>query len=194
MLPSPIRVTLQVVQALEALGVPYVLGGSLASALYGLQRATLDADLMADLRTEHLAPLAERLAADFYIDPLTMAEAVATHSHFNLIHQTTMFKVDIFVAKPRPFDQSELARRVALVLVDDPEQSAYVASAEDMILVKLEWYLLGGEVSERQWRDVLSMLHDQHERLDRAYLRRWAADLGVSDLLQEAIVAADTWL
>jgi hypothetical protein len=76
------------------------------------------------------------------------------------------------------------------VIATDPERTAYVASAEDTVLTKLEWYRMGSEVSERQWRDVLGVLKVQAERLDLAYLRRWAAALGVADLLEQALSQA----
>jgi hypothetical protein len=84
------------------------------------------------------------------------------------------------------------------VIATDPERTAYVASAEDTVLTKLEWYRMGGEdfgelsraVSEQQWRDVLGVLKVQGERLDLAYLRRWAAALSVADLLEQALAQA----
>jgi len=94
--------------------------------------------------------------------------------------------VDVFVAKPREFDRSQLARRQSYVLSEDPPCRAYIASAEDITLAKLEWYHIGGRTSDRQWRDILGVMKVQKNHLDHDYLRRMATTLGVSDLLEQA--------
>jgi len=187
MLPEPIAITLQVAGFLEALGIPYFIGGSLASAIHGISRATLDVDLIADLHLEAVEPFTELLGDAFYVDDQSIREAIRQRSSFNLIHRETMFKVDVFIRKARPYDQIQFTRRVLQSLAIEPERSVYIASAEDTILSKLEWYRLGGEVSERQWRDVQNVLKVQAGRLDQDYLRQWAAQLGILDLLERAL-------
>jgi len=190
MLSEPVAVTLLVIEALDTLGAPYLIGGSLASTVHGVARATLDTDLVADLRLEHAEQLAQALSDAFYVDAESIRDAIRHRSSFNVIHLETMFKVDVFARKQRPFDQAQFERRVAQVVATDPERTAYVASPEDTVLTKLEWYRMGGEVSDRQWRDVLGVLKVQGERLDLAYLRHWATALGVADLLEQALVQA----
>ena len=187
MLPEQLAVTMLVADALEDLGVPYAIGGSFASALHGVMRATMDADLVADLRQEDLAPFVQALGGLFYANAEMMREAIGQHRSFNLIHLESMFKVDVFVARPRDFDRAQLARRQLHLLSEDPERRAYVASAEDTVLAKLEWYRMGGEVSDRQWRDALGVLKVQGLRLDLAYMRHMAAGLGVKDLVERAL-------
>lgn len=190
MLPEPVAVTLLVIEALDTLGVPYLIGGSLASAVHGVARATADTDLVADVRLEHAEQLAQALSGAFYVDAESIRDAVRHRSSFNVIHLETMFKVDVFVSKQRPFDQAQFERCVAQVVATDPERTAYVASAEDTVLTKLEWYRKGGEVLDRQWLDVLGVLKVQGELLDLVYLRRWATMLGVADLLERALAQA----
>ena len=184
---EPVAVTLLVIQAMETLDVPYLIGGSLASAVHGVVRTTLDTDLVADLSPEHAAPLARALGDAFYADASAIQDAIRRRSSFNLIHLETMFKVDVFIPKQRAFDREQFERRTEQVIATDPRRTAYVASAEDIILAKLEWYQMGGQASERQWRDVQGVLKVQEERLDSVYLRRWAAELGVADLLEKAL-------
>lgn len=184
-MPSePIAVTLLVIDVFEKLGVDYVIGGSLASAQHGMARATMDSDLVVDLRFEHVQQLIHQLQDSFYVDENAIRNAIERHSSFNMIHLETMFKVDVFIPKPRHFDHNQITRGKKQVVAADPERTAKIATAEDVILAKLEWYRLGGEVSERQWRDVLSVIAVQGERLDKEYLMREAHALGIVDLLE----------
>lgn len=188
---EPLEVTLKVTGILEKLGVPYLIGGSLASTLYGMIRTTQDADIVAEMRFEHLRPFVSALRDEFYVDDEMVAEAIQRHSSFNLVHRETMFRVDVFIPHPRPFLQAQLARAQKQTFTFATEVSAWFASPEDTILSKLEWYRLSGEVSERQWRDVLGVLKTQAGTLDLDYLRKWAAELNVGGLLERALQEAE---
>lgn len=184
---EPIEVTLKVTNAFEQLGIPYLIGGSLASALYGMVRSTQDSDIIADMQSEHIQPFISALKNEFFIDDEMISDAVQRNSSFNIIHRDTMFKVDVFIPPPRPFQQSQLARAQRQFFEFESEQSANFASPEDTILSKLEWYRMGGEVSDRQWRDVLGVLKTRAGELDIDYLRKWARELNVADLLERAL-------
>jgi hypothetical protein len=178
-----------IVEALEQLGVNYHIGGSVASSIHGIIRATIDADLVANLELKHVHPLVKLLEVDYYIDEDAVRDAVKRRGSFNAIYLDTMLKVDVFIPKSRLFDREELRRSQLQPLIEG-SRPFYVASPEGTVLNKLEWYRMGGEVSDRQWNDILGVLKVQGTNLDMAYLQLWAAALKVSDLLERALVDA----
>jgi hypothetical protein len=103
-----------------------------------------------------------------------------------------MFKADVFIPHPRPFLRSQLDRAQRQTFIFDAAVGAKFASPEDTVLAKLEWYRMGGEVSERQWRDILDVLKIRAGELDLGYLRRWAEALNASDLLERALQQAQS--
>jgi hypothetical protein len=179
-------VTLTVTRLLEKLDVAYIVGGSFASTAYGKIRTTLDADIVAALQLYHVDEFIAGLGKQFYVDESAVRSAIVNESSFNLIHLDTFFKVDIFRMRSRPFDQKQIERGIPQTLVV-PDGIVMMASPEDTVLAKLEWYQLGGEVSERQWRDVHGVLSVQGGRLDFDYLKRWAVNLGLGELLARAL-------
>ena len=185
-----LRAVARVVATFEALGVDYLVGGSVASSVFGEPRQTFDADLVARLLGRNAAPLVEHLKQEFYADLPSITTAIQTQGCFNLIHLETMTKVDVFVRWRDPFAQSQFARRQRKVVGESPPLALFFASAEDTVLAKLDWYRRGGGVSDRQWRDLLGVLKVQAGAIDRAYLASWASELGVSDLLQRALMEA----
>jgi len=187
-LAEPILAVARLVRALETLRVEYVVGGSLASSIYGEPRATNDVDVVVNLRLEHVPGLVTALGEDFYIDEEMAREAVLRRSTFNLIFQPSVFKLDIFVARLDSWTREELSRgRVIELEVSGERVALRFASPEDALLHKLVWFRMGGEVSERQWRDVLGVLRVQAGALDETYLVQWAEPLGVADLLVRAM-------
>ena len=179
-----------VADALDALGVRYYLGGSIASSAHGIARASLDADIIATLEPEHVEPLASRLLSAYYIPLARLRSAVAARSSCNFIHLATMFKIDLFVSKGRAYDRQATDRARPQAIDEDPDAPRFpVASPEDTVLAKLEWFRLGGETSERQWWDIVGVLKVTRDA-DREYLQRWALTLGVWDLLERALADA----
>lgn len=184
--PDPIEVALTVATALEQCGIPYLVGGSIASSLHGELRSTNDVDFVADLRSEHVAPLLSALGQHFYVTEEAMNEAIGFGTSFNAIHLPTGVKVDMFVAGRDAFNADRLAARQRVQVRLDPPGELFVDIAEYSVLRKLEWYRRGAEVSDRQWRDVVGVLHVKQGRLDEARMDRWADRLGVTDLLERA--------
>jgi len=191
--PDLLGALIPVAEALEGLGVRYHVGGSVASSAYGIARASVDVDVVAELRPEHALPLVERLRSDYYVDQGRVGDAILRRRSFNLIHLATMLKIDVFVSKDRPFDRQALERSLPQALeAAEPARRFPFASPEDVVLAKLEWFRSGGETSERQWNDVLGVLRVSAPSLDRSYMRRWAVSLGTADLLERALGEVET--
>ena len=185
---DPLAIAARLTAALEALRVQYAVGGSLASSLHGVPRATNDIDIVADLRSGHVDRFIARIEREFHVDAEMIRSAVAERSSFNVFDVTTMMKVDVFVAEADEWIVEELVRaREESIEIDGTPATMRFATAEDTLLYKLVWYRLGGEQSERQWSDVLGVIKVQADRLDRSYLRRWAKHLKVSDLLDRVL-------
>jgi hypothetical protein len=190
--PEAISAIIAVVDALESLDIPYYIGGSVASSAHGVVRSTLDADIVAELQLRHVAPLFAMLHDKYYLNENTMREAIQRRSCFNMIYLPTMFKVDVFVTKDRPYNRTAFQKIQTKVFDEETGRKFNVASPEDTILAKLEWYRLGDEISDRQWNDILGVMKVQQNALDRAYLEKWAVELGVNDLLAKAWAETNT--
>lgn len=175
------------IRVLDRLRIGYAIGGSIASSLHGTGRMTRDADLTAEPFPRQLdAFVAAFDPADFYLSAESVREALRDRTTFNILHPATGYKIDVFVRKDEPFERAAFARRVPYPMPDAPDEPVQVHTAEDIVLFKIRWYRLGGEISDRQWNDILGVLAVQAGRLDDGYLDRWAADLGVADLLARA--------
>jgi hypothetical protein len=179
------------VASFNTIGIDYHIGGSVASSAYGIARATLDIDVVADINLYHVPSLVGSLEPLYYIEESAVRASIEHRSSFNVIHLDTLLKIDVFILKNTPYDRLAFSRKRPDRIVEDNEASIFnFSSSEDVILHKLTWFRLGNEVSERQWFDVIGVLKVQNETVDREYLHRWARELGVSDLLERALTDA----
>jgi hypothetical protein len=177
-----------VLRFLQDLGVRHFVGGSIASSAHGVARASIDGDVVAELRAEHVVPIVQALSDAYYVSEARVRDAIARRASFNLIHLATMLKVDVFVSRDRAFDRGAFERSQPRSIGSGA--TLPICSAEDIVLAKLEWYRRGGEVSERQWADVMGVLRANGRALDLRYLRLHAAELGVIELLGRALEEA----
>ena len=177
------------IEAFERLGITYYIGGSVSSSLHGLARRTQDVDVIADIRPGQVRSLVRALQNDYYVDEQAWQDAVQRGFPYNVLHLGTMLKVDLIPLKRRAFTREE-ARRAQPHVLEAGTRPVRVASAEDAILTKLEWFEMGGRSSTRQWNDILGIMRQQGAALDVPYLAQWADVLGVRDLLEQAMVEA----
>ena len=175
---------------LAELEIPYLIGGSVASSALGVLRATMDVDLLVRLPAKDAGRLAEALGPDWYADPDAMLQALVRGRPFNVIHKISGEKFDFFPAIAE-FHAEELKRaRLMDLKLGDEMLRLPLASVEDMILAKLQWYRAGGEVSERHWSDVQNLL-TLNPGVDREYIAAWAERLGVQRILERAVSEAE---
>ncbi len=177
-----------VVAAFNRLRVPFYVGGSVASSYHGAVRSTMDIDIVSDLRLEHVEAFLSGFSKDFYVSEIAVRQAIVRRTCFNLISYGTSLKVDVFISRGRPFD---------LACMDRAEKGCMggangsievpIATVEDTIISKLEWYRLTDETSERQWEDVSRLNRLAGRTLDLGYLQHSAQLVGVSDLLNRLL-------
>lgn len=185
---NPLEVLTYVATVFESVGARYAFVGSIASSHHGLPRATNDIDLVTDLSAVQVAPFVKAFEKDFYVNETSVRRALQTFRSFNLVHLESGLKVDVFSPAPDGFGRQSLNRR-QLGLIDE-NCEVFIATAEDTLLAKLEWFVKGGGTSDRQWSDITGVIKTQRGKLNVDYLREWAARLNVSELLAKAIKEA----
>jgi hypothetical protein len=192
---DPLALALRVGDLLDRLEIPYVVGGAVAAIVHGEYRMTRDLDVVLSLSPRHVPALIAGLRDGFTFLPSDITDALdripearadrQQRASFCAYDTTTGFQLDVYLSSGHLFDQLQFQRAVVIDIPGDPGGKLRIASAEDTILAKLEWYAL--TPSDRQWRDVQAVLRVQDETLDRDYLRYWAEQLGITVLLQQAL-------
>ena len=177
----------KVTEALEKADVPYMVCGSMATTSFGNFRPTQDVDIVIDPTETQLRQFISGLGEDYYSDMTMALDALARRSMFNVIDLELGVKTDLILKKRRPFSLEEFQRRRP-VLISDAKVSA--VTAEDLILSKLEWCKKGE--SERQFRDAATVAWTVFDSLDQDYLRHWARELDVTELLERLLAEAQS--
>lgn len=173
---NPAEVFRQITNALNLAGIPYMLTGSFASNLYGMGRATQDIDLVISATPDQMAPFLNSLPkSDYYFDLDAAKDAARRRSMFNVLDMSSGWKIDLIFQKHGPYHQQAFQRRTPAEVDGVP---VVAATAEDLIISKLDWARIGE--SSRQVQDVASVLKVQSQRLDRPYIERWVAELGLT--------------
>jgi len=185
MVQDALDIALLVAAAIDAVGGEYFVGGSVASSFQGEPRATNDIDFVVAMLGVRVRAFADKLGSDFEVDQSMLCDALSRGGSANIFYLPMVTKVDIFGLGSAPYDEVEFARR-RRVRVRSSGEELWLKSSEDTILRKLLWYREGGEVSEKQWRDVVGVLRIRGPQLEAAYLDAWAPRLGVEVLLARA--------
>jgi hypothetical protein len=177
-----------VVAAFQRIGIPYYIGGSVASSYYGAVRSTMDVDVICEMREAHVVDFLQQFGNEFYISEIEVRQAVTRRSCFNLVHLPTSLKVDVFVSRQRPFDRECMLRAMPVSLGGGINSlNVPMAIVEDIIVAKLEWYRLTDETSERQWDDVNRLIRLLGDKVNFQQLQQSSASVGVVDLLLRLI-------
>jgi hypothetical protein len=173
-----------IISHFEETGIKYCLSGSLAATFYGTCESWADVELLTELSPAHVRRLVDAVQPSYWTDRQLAGDTVADKSSFTMVHLPTAMKVVVNVSKRRPYDLAAMSR-IRQDKFDDASAVAHLSllSPEDVVLNTLEQCRLGDDVSDRRWRDVIGVMKVNETALDRQYMERWAADLGVADLL-----------
>lgn len=172
---------------LEECGIAYMLVGSLASSFHGALRSTHDVDFVIEATPDQLKTLVDALQREGYYAELEAAlDALRHESLFNVLDSGSGWKIDLIFRKSRAFDHEEFRRRVPAKLFDI---ELFIATAEDVIISKLEWAKLGGSL--RQIEDVAKVMAAQWKTLDQNYLSKWIEELGLREQWSAAKLSAE---
>jgi hypothetical protein len=182
--PSLFTALEPLVDAFEDMAIEYQLGGGVASSFHGEPRSTLGVDVLASIAPEQVPPLIEKLKKHYQVASRA-GDGVARGTSFDIVHQDSLTRIDVFIARSDRF-RLESLRRGSSQTLSEGLRPVFVTSAEDIVLHKLFWFRKGRETSAQQWKDVIGVLRARGPELDRAYLESWAVELEVKDLLNRA--------
>ena len=174
------QAVLGVIEALDALSIPYMVVGSLSSSVYGIARSTQDADLVVELGATPVSAIASQLGRKFILNPQMSFETTTATSRFDLRYAGTGFKIELFLLSDDPHDRERFRRRKQGMLFG---RSVWLPTPEDVVITKLRWSQLGKRTKDVD--DVRNVIAVQGERIDWEYVHRWCDAHGTRELLEE---------
>lgn len=183
-----VEIVAEVAAALRSCNIPFVIGGSFASSAWGHPRQTNDVDIEVLINLESWACLKSHLGGDYLVNESEFMESInsdETYRTAQLINIEEAFKIDLFLLRDDAYTKSEMARVKVVPLAENVKLP--VLAPENIVLHKLRWFASGGEVSDRQWSDIVQILETQSGRLDTIYLEHWSLHFSVHELLQRAL-------
>ncbi len=190
-LPYHLPLLVEFSRRLGRADIPHLIGGSIASSLYGDYRLTNDVDLELQISGERVDGLVEVLGEPFSVSRGEIEDALrdpGPFASFQVLHTDEVFKFDCFLHGRAPFDAEAFAR--SQVYDFPPYGSLRFASAEHIFVQKLRWFDLGRRTSERQWRDLVGIARAA-QTFDRTLATRWASSVDLADLAAETLAEAD---
>jgi len=185
--PDILHALRSITEIFEKLNISYYIGGSLASAAYGMQQLAQDIDLVVELLPTQVPQFIALLQADYYVDQQNVYSAVQNNQKFTIIHLETLLVIDVIIPFSSLFEE-QAKNRVKWHTLDEMIQPLPLSSPEDIILIKLFLYRKDETFPDNQWNDILGVLKVQGFILDLMYLETWAACLGITHLLEQAYI------
>jgi hypothetical protein len=178
-----------VIETLERLGLPYIIGGSVASSIYGEARSTRDVDVSVVLPLEQVGSFVQAFQSlGYYVFADAIVDAIIAGQPFNIIDAQSGYKADIFIVDPQhptPLEQQVLQRRRYQVYDETSGAQAVFYSPEDVIVYKLKYYLEGR--MPKHLRDIGAILVVQGQALDYDYIAEWAERIGAAEVWAEIL-------
>ncbi len=183
--PNIINAITPISTLFRRMNIAYCLTGTIASSIYGMQRAAFDIDFIAGIGPKAIAFLLENLSSTYYFDKATIKEANICKTSFEGLHIESVLRVNIHSFHTGTFAE-EMYRRVQTHILTKDDKAFCIASPEDIVLTQLLEYEAGGEVADDRWNELLGVLKVQKETIDSSYLEQWAVTLGIGNLLRRA--------
>ncbi len=176
---GPYELLQRIIEALDRLGISYLVTGSVAAMAYGEPRLTNDIDIVAAITDLHIAGLIAAFPPEeFYISEEMIRDAIRHHLQFNIIHPSSGLKIDIILRKDTPFDDSRFSRIRRIRPAES--YTASFAAPEDIIIMKMQYYRDGG--SEKHLRDIAGILKVSRDEVNKSYIADWARRLGLEEI------------